>query len=110
MTDEISLEFVRKEKRLIDLCKEIAVILNDSDRQYVSEIESLESVVQQLPFAQTIEDKREIASIIKSKFHKEGIFDWEPSNINFENWRAKVEELYDLVWIYQESKYSHVWK
>jgi hypothetical protein len=111
MKDEITTEFEQKEKRLIDLCTEIAAILRQSDRsRSASEAAELETAAHDLRLAVTIEDKREIVATIKSRFHKEGIFDWGPPGMKWEDWRAKADELHDLVWIYQEAKYSGQWR
>jgi len=111
MKGKIAQEFMRKEKRLIDLCTEIARILRQSGRwSDLLVAEDLESTARDLSIAQTIDEKKEIVSSIKNGFHKEGIFDWGPHNMEWKEWRAKVDELYDLIWIYQEARYSDLWK
>lgn len=77
MKGKIAQEFMRKEKRLIDLCTEIARILRQSGRwSDLLMAEDLESTARDLSIAQTIDEKKEIVSSIKNGFHKEGIFDW----------------------------------
>jgi hypothetical protein len=110
MTDNITKDFVEKEKRLIGLCSEIAAILRQSDHWSAVEAERFETAAHDLSLAETIEDKREIVRSIKNGFQKEGIFDCGPSGKKWEDWCTKADELYDLVWIFQEAKYSQMWR
>jgi hypothetical protein len=107
MTDEIREEFRQKERLLIDLCAQIANVLRQSKRQMdLNAAQTLEAASSALRTANHIEEKREIISTVKQVFHKEGVFDLGPSGVSWDDWRAMGDEIFGLVWIYQEAKYS----
>jgi hypothetical protein len=109
MSDQLKQEFLRKQMRLIALCEKIAQAVTQTEYPYASNARACllqESVV--IKDDSSLDDKRASGGSIRSLFHKEGFYEY-PGPPDYPNWEAEVDELYNLSWLYAESKYRELY-
>ena len=108
MNDQLKQEFLQKQTRLVTLCGKIAEAVIQTEYRYASNIRSClleESNV--LKCISSLEDKRAAGGSIRSLFHKEGFHEY-PGPPDYTKWEAEVNELYNLSWLYAETKYREL--
>ena len=102
-------EFNVKEARMAELCVLIANAHRMTPYPHTRSVaDDLRRIASELCTNPDLERKRQLAIRVKGHFHKDSVFESPPDGVTWNEWQNLGNELYDLTWIYQESKYSHV--
>jgi hypothetical protein len=108
MNDQLKQEFFQKQTRLITLCEKIAEAVTQTEYLYATNVRTClleESKV--LKGISSLDDKRAAGGSIRSLFHKEGFHEYSGPP-DYSKWKVEVDELYNLSWLYAESKYREL--
>ena|SRR3989339_308699 len=111
MNDKLLKEFRAKELQIVELCRQIGILLKSASQEAGRDTgDYFMAVSDQLESLNDIEEKRDIVSVLQSSFHKDGIFDCPPDGIDVDAFNKNAKALNDLLWIYQESRFVPLWK
>src|SRR5690349_10925108 len=106
MNNQLKQEFLRKQMILITLCEKIAEAITRTEYPYASNVRAcLLEGSEVFKSISSLDEKRAAGGSIRGLFHKEGFNDY-PGPPDYPNWEAEVHELYNLSWLYAESKYK----